>query len=60
MSEVSFRLALPEDLDQIAALEERCFPEEPWSRGMFEEELQNDLALFVVAEEKVTDAAGEH
>ena len=60
MSEVSFRLALPEDLDQIAALEERCFPEEPWSRGMFEEELKNDLALFVVAEEQGTDGNGEH
>ena len=60
MSEVSFRLALPEDLDQICALEERCFPEEPWSLQMFQEELRNDMALFVVAEEQGTDGGGEH
>ena len=60
MSEVSFRLALPEDLDDICALEEICFPEEPWSMQMFREELQNDMALFVVAEEQGADESGEH
>ena len=60
MSEVTFRLALPSDLDDICALEERCFPEEPWSRQMFEEELRNDMALFVAAEEQGTDESGGH
>lgn len=60
MSEVTFRLALPTDLDEICALEEQCFPEEPWSRQMFEEELRNDMALFVVAEEQGTDGNGGH
>jgi len=60
MSEVSFRLALPEDLGQLVELEKRCFPEEPWSLQMFQEELQNDMALFVVAEEQGTDGSGEH
>ena len=58
MSEVTFRLALPTDLDEICALEEQCFPEEPWSRQMFEEELRNDMALFVAAEEQGTDGNG--
>jgi ribosomal-protein-alanine N-acetyltransferase len=60
MSEVSFRLAREEDLDDIEMLEERCFPEEPWSRRMFEEELKNDMALFLVAEEQGLDGLGEH
>ena len=60
MSEVTFRLALPTDLDEICELEEQCFPEEPWSRQMFEEELRNDMALFVVAEEQGTNESGEH
>ena len=60
MSEVSFRIALPEDLDEIVRLEELCFPTEPWSMQMFQEELQNDMALFVVAEEQGTDSSGEH
>ena len=51
MADVFYRLAQPEDIDEIVRLEERCFPTEPWSRQMFSEELENDLALFVVAED---------
>ena len=62
-----FRKAGPEDLDGICDLEKICFPQEPWSRQMFSEELENDLALFVIAEDaaaetvldKVCDAAGD-
>ena len=50
MADVFYRLAQPGDIDEIVRLEERCFPTEPWSRQMFTEELENDLALFVVAE----------
>ena len=52
MSSFSFRQAWPEDLDELVGLEERCFPEEPWSRQMFAEELRNDMALFAVAEDR--------
>jgi ribosomal-protein-alanine N-acetyltransferase len=37
-----------EDLEQVAALESRCFSI-PWTRGMLEEELSNDRALYLVA-----------
>ena len=47
-------------LDQIAALERRCFSV-PWSRGMLAQELENDCAAFLVAldgEETVLGYAG--
>lgn len=50
MGKLLYRTARPDDIDALCALEEKCFPEEPWSRQMFTEELENDLALFVVAE----------
>ena len=50
MADVFYRLAKPEDIDEIVRLEERCFPTEPWSRQMFTEELENYMALFMVAE----------
>ena len=54
---VSFRQANEEDLDGIVRLEERCFPEEPWSRQMFTEELKNEMALFMVAEARDDEPA---
>lgn len=35
-------------LDEAAELERVCFPD-PWSRNMLKEELENDLAAFLVA-----------
>ncbi len=35
-------------LDEVAELERVCFPD-PWSRDMLKEELENDLAAFLVA-----------
>lgn len=35
-------------LDEVADLERVCFPD-PWSRNMLKEELENDLAAFLVA-----------
>ena len=52
MTTFTFRQAVPEDLDALLELEARCFPEEPWSRQMFSEELKNDMALFMVAEDR--------
>ena len=34
-------------LDEVAELERVCFPD-PWSRNMLKEELENDLAAFLV------------
>ena len=42
------------DLDEIAALEKVCFAEEPWSRSMLAEEIDNTSAFFIV----VRKAAG--
>ena len=47
--------AQAEDLDELTELELKCFPEEPWSRGMLMEELGNDAALFIVARETLED-----
>lgn len=38
-----------EHLDQAAALEERCFPEDPWSRRLFEEALESENTAALVA-----------
>ena len=46
-----FRKALVSDLDELSELEELCFPEEPWSRQMFLDELNNPMAFFCVIEE---------
>ena len=59
MAEIFYRLAQPDDIDEICRLEESCFPTEPWSRQMFSEELENDMALFVVAEDAARSGAEE-
>lgn len=41
--------AAAEDIDEIAELEKVCFADEPWSRNMLAEELENSSALFIVA-----------
>ena len=51
MSMGIIRQAKPEDIDQLVRLEELCFPEEPWSRQMLLEEIENPQALFCVIEE---------
>lgn len=38
-----------EDIDGVCAIEERAFPS-PWSRQSFEEEMENRLAVYLVAE----------
>ena len=44
-------------LDEVAALERACFPD-PWSRNMLKEELENDLAAFLVALDEQEAVAG--
>jgi len=41
-------------IDEIVTLENLCFPEDPWSRGMFEAELQNPLSVFIVGKDTTT------
>lgn len=36
-------------LDQVAALERCCFPEDPWSRRLFEEALESEDTVALVA-----------
>ncbi len=44
-------------LDALAALEQECFSA-PWSRHMLEEELYNDCAAYLVAEDETGRVAG--
>lgn len=45
---LTFRRMTERDLNQVAELELRCFSI-PWTRGMLEEELANEHALYLVA-----------
>ena len=40
--------AVPEDIDELEALENVCFPKDPWSRNMLLEELESESAFFIV------------
>lgn len=40
------------DVEPVLKLEARCFPEDPWSRHMLEEELRRPGGLFLVREEE--------
>lgn len=44
-------------LDEVVELERVCFPD-PWSRNMLKEELENDLAAFLVALDEQGAVAG--
>ena len=44
-------------LDAIAAIEQECFSM-PWSRSMLEEELYNDCAAYLVAEDTQENVLG--
>ena len=46
---VILRRMLAGDIDRVCAIEERAFPS-PWSRQSFEEEMENRLAVYIVAE----------
>ena len=40
----------PSHLDQVAELEKICFPEDPWSRKLFEESLEDPNTTDLVAQ----------
>ena len=50
---MTIRSMLPADIPQIAALERLCFSD-PWSEGSVASELENELSLWLVAEEDGT------
>ena len=61
MADLLIREAVPADIDAITELDELCFPEMPWSRESYEEELTaNNLAVYLVAEteEKIIGFVG--
>ena len=39
----------PDHLDQVTALEKICFPEDPWSRRVFEDSLANESSAALLA-----------
>ncbi len=41
-------------LDEVLALEQICFPKDPWSRPSFENELHNPLSCFLTAKSEKT------
>lgn len=43
------------DIEQIVALEQCCFPDDPWTRGLFEQELENPRSVFLVAKDSKTN-----
>ena len=46
---------LTEDLlDEVISLEQICFPDDPWGRLSFENELSNPLSIFLIAKDEET------
>ena len=46
---------LTEDLlDEVISLEQICFPDDPWGRLSFENELSNPLSVFLIAKDEDT------
>lgn len=43
-----------ETLDEVLALEQICFPNDPWGRLSFENELSNPLSVFLIATDDTT------
>ena len=47
-SELRFRKIEPRDLDEVVEIEQEAFPE-PWTRGMFCQEISSPMSHFFVA-----------
>ena len=45
------------DLDAILVIERECFPDEPWTRGMFQRELQISFSTSLIAHEACAPGA---
>ncbi len=48
MSVVKFELMNETHIDGVLRIEKKCFPDEPWTRKMFESELENIISAFIV------------
>ena len=48
MSVVKFELMNETHIDGVLKIEKKCFPDEPWTRKMFESELENMISAFIV------------
>ncbi len=48
---IQIELLTEDVLDEILALEQLCFPDDPWGRLSFENELSNPLSVFLVAKD---------
>jgi len=46
-----YREALPKDLEPLTKLEEICFAEDPWSRDMIEDCMNDPQMLFIVVDD---------
>ncbi len=45
---IKFELMDESHIDGVLEIEKKCFPDEPWTRGMFESELENMISAFLV------------
>ncbi len=48
MSVVKIEMMNETHIDGILEIEKKCFPDEPWTRKMFESELENMISAFIV------------
>lgn len=46
---ICVRTLSKDNIDDVWRLEQICFPEDPWSKNMFESELDNPLSVFLAA-----------
>ena len=53
---IKFGLLAAENIDEVFELEKLCFPDDPWGRVSFENEVDNPHSIFVTA----TDDKTEH
>ncbi len=51
---ICVRTLSEDDIDAVWELEQICFPDDPWSRSMFESELDNSLSVFLTAFDEET------
>ncbi len=45
---IKFELMNESHIDDMLNIEKKCFPDEPWTRKMFESELENMISAFLV------------
>lgn len=56
---IKIALLTADDIDEVFELEQICFPDDPWGRLSFENELENPLSVFLTAyDEEAEKIAG--